>query len=269
MNEPLPLIITGAAGRMGHILTTLIQEEPNYALAGATDLKDKLNAISSLPCPVSDNLEEVLIAAPGAVVIDFTSASASLKNAEITARMQFPIVIGSTGIGVAQKKRLQELAKNGPILWSANMSIGINSLAAILPGLAAELGPAYDIEIMELHHKNKKDSPSGTALMLAETLATARNLDLEKARVSGRDGITGPRKPDEIGVQALRGGDVVGIHSVYFLGPGEFIEVTHHAQSRENFAQGALRAAGWLKNQKPGPLYSMQNVLSASENKPE
>ena len=142
------------------------------------------------------------------------------------------------------------------------MSIGISVIRKILPQLAAALGPDYDMEIVEIHHKHKKDAPSGTALTLAEGLAASRNWDAKDVRLSSRDGLIGERPQEQIGVQAVRGGDVVGVHTVYFLGQGERIELTHHAHSRENFARGALRAALWLPSQKPGKLYSMPDLLA-------
>lgn len=261
MENPIKIIVDGAAGRMGSLLTELAQAEPDFILAGAVDVKDRLSALSSLPCAVTDNVENALAAFPDAILIDFTSAEGALTAAQKAAKLKNKMVIGATGIGAAQKEQLQKYARETAILWSANMSIGVNALLGLLPQLAAKLGIHYDMEIMELHHKRKKDAPSGTALMLAEALAGARNWDMDKTRISARDGIIGPRQDNEIGVQALRGGDVVGIHSVYFLGPGEFIEVTHQAESRENFAQGALRCAKWLAAKTPGKLYSMQDVL--------
>ena len=141
------------------------------------------------------------------------------------------------------------------------MSIGVNVLLKVLPELTRALGEKYDIEMVELHHNRKKDSPSGTALRLGECLAEARGWDLDDVRCSARDGIIGERPKAQIGIQAIRGGDVVGVHTVYFMGPGERIEVTHQAHSRETFAQGALRAAAWLCGQQPGRLYGMQDIF--------
>lgn len=141
------------------------------------------------------------------------------------------------------------------------MSIGVNVLCKILPELTRALGDAYDIEMVELHHNRKKDSPSGTALTLGECLAEARGWQLNDVRCSARDGIIGERPKAQIGIQAIRGGDVVGVHTVYFMGPGERIEVTHQAHSRDTFAQGALRAAAWLAGQKPGKLYGMRDMF--------
>ncbi len=144
------------------------------------------------------------------------------------------------------------------------MSIGVNVLLRILPQLTKTLGPDYDMEIVEIHHNRKKDAPSGTALMLGEALAEARDWDFEACKKTCREGMTGERPKMEIGIQAVRGGDVAGVHTVYFFGPGERIEVTHQAHGRENFAMGALTAAKWLKNQKAGKLYSMQDMFACN-----
>lgn len=261
MNEKLEIIVAGAGGRMGKMLTRLVMENSAYSLAGAVDIKDHLKELESLPCMVTDSIEEAFKNAIDAILVDFTAPSATMQAIEKAADMKRKAVIGTTGFSAEQKKRLNELAMVTPVFWSANMSVGLNALLGILPHLCNALGENYDIEIMEIHHKRKKDSPSGTALMLAETLAKAREWELDKTRNSCRNGIIGERPKEEIGVQALRGGDVVGIHSVYFFGPGEIVEIKHQAESRENFAQGALRAAKWLSCQKAGKLYSMQDIL--------
>lgn len=261
MEEQLEIIVTGASGRMGGLIAKLVQEDPRLQLVGATETLQKLSRIENLPCAVSTSLNDVLVAFPQAVVVDFTGAEASLDNSGIVAKKKGAIVIGSTGFSQKQKTELKEFAKSCRLFWSANMSVGINALLNVLPILAKYLGANYDMEIMEIHHKRKKDAPSGTAIMLAETLAGSRDWNLDDVRNSAREGLTGERPEKEIGIQALRGGDVVGIHSTWFLGPGETIQVTHQAESRENFANGALRAARWLAHQKPGPVYSMQDVL--------
>lgn len=258
---PLDIIITGASGRMGRLLTNLVLDDDQYKLAGATEIAENLDKISALPCKVSANLEEAAKHAPASVIIDFTAPAASLEHAVTAHKLGLPLVMGTTGFTSGQKAELEKFSRDSLLFWSANMSVGLNVLLAILPVLAKSLGPDYDMEIMEAHHKHKKDAPSGTAVMLAEALAKSRDWNLDDARVCCRNGITGERKAREIGIQALRGGDVVGIHSVWFLGPGEIIKVDHQAESRENFARGALRAARWLPAQKPGKLYSMVDLL--------
>lgn len=262
---PLGIIVAGASGRMGQQLVSLVMRAPALELAGVVDVKERLKTLESLPCVASDSLKDVMAAKPQAVTIDFSSPAASGKAAETAASLGCRLVIGTTGFNEAEKASLAKCAEKTPILWSANMSVGVNALLALLPALTRALGPDYDIEMMEMHHRHKKDAPSGTALMLAKALGDSRGWNLEDVRNSTRNGLTGERPAREIGVQALRGGDVVGIHSIYFLGTGEMIEVKHQAESRENFSQGALRAAVWLSNQKAGRLYSMLDVLGLAK----
>lgn len=257
--QRLPVIVVGAAGRMGALIANLVRGNERLTLAGCVERCERHDVMSDLPCPVADNLAAVAV--PGAVAIDFTAPEVSMNTASAAVKTGMAAVIGSTGFTPDQKKELENLACHAPLLWSANMSVGVNVLLRILPELAKALGNAYDMEMTEIHHRHKKDAPSGTALMLAEALAKARNWDLAAVRRSCRDGLTGERNDKEIGVMALRGGDVPGIHSTYFFGPGEIIEVKHTAESRENFANGAIRAAVWLAAQKPGRLYSMQDVI--------
>lgn len=171
-----------------------------------------------------------------------------------------PVIIGTTGFSDEQLAELDELASRSLVFRSANMSVGINVIMDILPRLTALLGDAYDVEMMEIHHNKKKDAPSGTALLLAEPLLKAKGLTRDDINTNRFD-VREPRKHAEIGIQSLRGGDVVGVHTIYYMGPGERIEITHQAHSRENFANGALRAARWIVSQKPGRLYNMQDVL--------
>ncbi|MBQ7456564.1 MAG: 4-hydroxy-tetrahydrodipicolinate reductase [Desulfovibrio sp.] len=259
-------VIVGANGRMGRTLCDLIGQEPDLSLVGAVDTPEHVADVSLRmvgKCPVSDSLENLLARVPKeSVIIDFTSPAVSMASARLACAKHFPLVIGTTGLTREQISELESLATTNPLFWSSNMSIGINAIRKILPDLAQALGADYDMEIMEIHHRHKKDSPSGTALTLGKTLAEARGWDIDKVRCSKRDGIIGERKDEEIGIQALRGGDVVGVHTVYFMGPGERIEITHHAHSRENFARGAIRAGIWLTEQKPGKLYSVADMLS-------
>lgn len=257
-----PVIIFGAAGRMGTILCALADKSDKYALAGVVDTA-YAGGKAAWDCPAAAGLAEVVARtrASRPVIIDFSAPEASLANAEIAAEHSLPLVIGTTGFAEAQKRRLAELAAKTPLFWSPNMSLGINVLLKLMPELARLLGEEYDLEVLEIHHKHKKDSPSGTALRLAECLAEARGWELAGTARCCREGIIGERPAKEIGLQTVRGGDVVGVHTMYFLGPGERIEVTHQAHSRENFAQGALKAAAWLRAQQPGPLYAMTDLL--------
>lgn len=255
------IVVVGANGRMGRTISHLAATEPAFSLAGLVDSKEHVEKLAGSSCPVGDSLAAVLAKAPGAVTIDFTAPAVSLQSARTVAESGHALVIGTTGFTDAEKDELRELAKRSPIFWASNMSIGVNVLCKVLPELTRALGDSYDIEMVELHHSRKKDSPSGTALTLGECLADARGWKLNDVRCSARDGIIGERPKAQIGIQAIRGGDVVGVHTVYFMGPGERIEVTHHAHSRETFAQGALRAASWLAGQKPGKLYGMQDMF--------
>jgi len=255
------IIILGAKGRMGTMLVnqTLADDELNFV--GACERKGNAGNMEYDGCTTGDCLDELLPQLPGAVIIDFTAPDASVENARIAAKHGNPVVVGTTGLNKEQVAELEESARQTPIFFAPNMSVGVNVLLKVLPALVEKLGLDYDIEVVETHHKMKKDSPSGTALKLAECLADARDWDYDEVKKHCRDGIIGERPKKEIGVQTLRGGDVVGEHTMYFFGPGERIEVTHRAHSRETFASGALRAAKWLDKQEPGKLYVMADIF--------
>ncbi len=255
------IVVMGAAGRMGTTICRMAENNSDFKLVGAVDKGERTAELSYLGVPVGESLEEILPQTPGAVIIDFTAPQASVDNSLAAAQYGNALVIGTTGLNEEQKAILSKQALSIPVFWSPNMSVGINALLGILPRLSQALGETYDIEIMEIHHHHKKDSPSGTALRLGECLAQSRSWNFEETKCCSREGLIGERPQQEIGIQSLRGGDVVGVHTVYFLGTGERIEVTHQAHSRETFAQGALRAAAWLAGQKPGKLYSMPDML--------
>ena len=258
----LSIIVMGASGRMGTTIANLAKEQ-GMTLAAVLERPERLDALAHWGCLAGTDPEVVYPQVPGAVVIDFTAPEASLANARCAVKNGNPIVIGTTGFTPEQQAELDAIAQNGRVFWSPNMSVGVNVLLELLPELVQMLGPDYDLEMVELHHNRKKDSPSGTALRLAESLASARDWDLKDVACYHREGIIGERPKKEIGVQAIRGGDVVGVHTVYCMGPGERIEVTHHAHSRENFAQGALRAASWLPGQPGGKVYAMGDILKS------
>lgn len=259
----LSIIVMGAAGRMGSTIARLVSEADDLTLAAVLErpeAEDRLQGFKASGTPVSGDISTVLPAYPGAVVIDFTSPESSMVTARACAAHGNPVIIGTTGFSDEQLAELDALAEKSLLFRSANMSVGINVIMDILPRLTELLGEAYDVEMMEIHHNKKKDAPSGTALLLADPLLKAKGLtraDINTNRFDVRE----PRKHAEIGIQSLRGGDVVGVHTVYYMGPGERIEITHQAHSRENFANGALRAARWIVSQKPGCLYTMQDVL--------
>jgi 4-hydroxy-tetrahydrodipicolinate reductase len=260
----LSIIIMGAAGRMGKTLVSMVQEAKDLHLAAALEREADLYKLEWLKAEgvvVSSDIAAVLPQCPkGSVIVDFTAPEATMHTAEAAAANGNPMVIGTTGLSDAQLSRLEELAGRIPMLRSANMSVGINVIMDILPRLTTMLGDGYDVEMMEIHHNKKKDAPSGTALLLADPLLKAKGLD-KNAINTNRFDVLEPRRHDEIGIQSLRGGDVVGVHTVYYFGNGERIEITHHAHSRNNFAGGALRAARWLSSQKAGQLHTMQDVL--------
>ncbi|MDR2745315.1 MAG: 4-hydroxy-tetrahydrodipicolinate reductase [Desulfovibrio sp.] len=256
------IVVVGANGRMGKTITGLAAADPELYLAGLVDCRERTRGLAAFGCPAGDSLEAILREAPQAVVVDFTTPSASLQSAHTAAEMGHSLVIGTTGFTDEQMRQLRDLAEKTPVFWSSNMSVGVNVILKILPELTRALGGKYDVEIVELHHNRKKDSPSGTALALGACLAKARGWNFSETRCFSRDGIIGERPRAQIGIQAVRGGDVAGVHTIYFLGQGERIELCHQAHSRENFAQGALRAARWIAGQKPGKLYGMQDLLN-------
>jgi 4-hydroxy-tetrahydrodipicolinate reductase len=238
------IIITGSKGRMGQALLNCAARITELEVAGAIDRGDDLSAIISK----SD------------VVIDFSLHDATLGVAELCAKNKKAIVIGTTGHSAEEKAKIVALKTQIPMVMATNFSTGVNTLFWLTRKAAEILGPAFDLEVVEMHHRLKKDAPSGTATTLLEILADVRKLQLEDALRHGRKGIVGERTANEIGIHALRGGDVVGDHTVIFANNGERVELTHKASSRDTFANGALRAAQWVVAQKPG-LYDMQDVL--------
>lgn len=242
--KPVRIIINGSHGRMGHALLACAREDPDLVVAAALDAEDDLPAALGT-CDV---------------VIDFTHAAATLKVAHACNDAGVPLVIGTTGQSEEDRSAIRSIADSLPVVFAPNFSIGVNTLFWLTRKTAEILGPGFDLEVVETHHRLKKDSPSGTARRLAEILAEVRQLSYESDVRHGREGLVGERTQNEIGMHAVRGGDVVGDHTVLFAGSGERIELTHKASSRDTFAVGALRAAKWLLSQPPG-LYDMQDVL--------
>ena len=255
------LIVMGAAGRMGSMIAGLAAEE-GFSLAALADRAECLDKLARWACPVGSDPEPLFAACPQAAIIDFTTPEVALRTARLAVRHGNPLVIGVTGLSAEQKEELERLAVQTPILWSPNMSVGVNVLVSILPRLARMLGPDYDLEMVEIHHNKKKDAPSGTAMLLAGSMAEGRSWKLDDVACCAREGLTGERPSAQIGIQSVRGGDVTGVHTAYFIGQGERIEVTHHAHSRENFARGALRAAKWLIGRKSYKLYLLQDIFA-------
>ncbi len=265
MSQNTKIIVVGAAGRMGSTIVNLILDSSDFELVAVLERESQLSKISHLPCPAYSAPEEAFKAFQNSdtVVIDFTSPENTMNLAMLAKTYNISHIIGTTGLNEEEKQTLENLAKDNKIFFSPNMSVGINVLLKVLPELTKLLGEDYDVEMVELHHNKKKDSPSGTAIRLAECLADAKDWNLNEVANYHREGIIGERPKKEIGVQTIRGGDVVGVHTMYFMGAGERIEVTHQAHSRENFAQGSLRAARWITSQQPGTLYNMSHVLDS------
>jgi 4-hydroxy-tetrahydrodipicolinate reductase len=246
--EPLPIAIAGRRGRMGQAVAALLSSRADLRLAGGFDRGTAEETAAALR--------------DAAVVIDFTSGAASTALAEQCAEAGRPaLVIGSTGFRAEQDAAVRRAAERIPIVRAGNFSIGVNLLLGLVEQAARSLGPRdYDIEILEAHHRRKADAPSGTALMLGEAAARGRGAALDEVAVRVRDGLTGPRPDGAIGFAALRGGGIVGEHSVLFAADDELITFSHSARDRALFARGALTAAAWVHGRPPG-LYDMQNVL--------
>jgi len=266
--KPLRAVVCGVGGRMGGRILSAVRAEEGMQVVGATERPGSpqvgLDAGAAAGGPpigvrVADSLERALEGGAD-VVIDFTAPAASVQHAQICAQRKVALVVGTTGFSPQARADLQVRAREAPIVLAPNMSVGVNVLFRLAGEAARALGPGYEVEIAEMHHRGKKDAPSGTAVRLAEEAAGALGLDPRAAFVYERHGGVGERKPGTIGLSALRGGDVVGDHTVYFLADGERLELTHRATSRDNFARGAIRAARWGAG-RPAGLYDMQDVL--------
>ena len=261
------LVVVGAAGRMGRMLVQAIAATDGCRLAGALERPDSvalgqdaglLAGTGKSGVMITDDPLPVFAQADG--VLDFSTPEASVANADLAAQARVVHVIGTTGLSEADFKRLEAAARHARIVQSGNMSLGVNLLASLVRKAAATLGEDFDIEVLEMHHRMKVDAPSGTALLLGEAAAQGRAVALKERSVRVRDGHTGARNAGDIGFASLRGGTVVGDHSVMFAGPGERIELVHRAEDRGLFARGAVRAALWAMDKKPG-YYTMADVL--------
>jgi 4-hydroxy-tetrahydrodipicolinate reductase len=236
--------IAGASGRMGRTLIEAVQAAPGAELAAAFDIGDDIEAaLGKADC-----------------LIDFTRPEGTLKHMEICRKRGVHMVIGTTGMNTEQKLAIQDASRDIPIVFAPNMAVGVNLVFKLLDTAARILNEGYDIEILEAHHRHKVDAPSGTALRMGEVVAAALGRDLADCAVYGREGLTGERPATQIGFSTVRGGDIVGDHTVFFIGTGERVEITHKASSRMHFAQGALRAARFLNGKARG-LFDMQDVL--------
>ena len=263
----MKIAVMGAAGRMGRELVRAIAAQPGCSVSGATEAagssalgKDigELAGLERIGVAVTSDAASVIAAADA--IVDFTVPKASMEFARLAAKSGTAHIIGTTGFDAASEASITEAAKKTAIVKAGNMSLGVNLLVVLTKQVAAALGNDFDIEIVEMHHRMKVDAPSGTALMLGEAAASGRNVELADCSIRGRDGHTGPRRPGDIGFATLRGGSVVGDHTVIFAGEGERIELTHRAADRGIFARGAVKAALWAKGRAPG-LYDMTDVL--------
>lgn len=261
-----PVIIAGCAGRMGKTLVQRACALKTFSVVGGTEMNGSpvlgqdvgvVAGVSRLGVNVQNSLSKVT---SKGVVIDFTFPETTLAHVKIAVENKIPLVIGSTGFTPAQKKKIIEASKKIPIVMSSNMSMGVNTMVGLLELASKILADDYDIEITEAHHRLKKDAPSGTAIMLAEAIAAVTGKNYPKDFNFSRHGLTGERKKGEIGMQVIRGGDIVGEHSVFYCGTGEQLEIRHVATNRATFADGALKAAAFLSKKKNG-FYNMQDVL--------
>jgi 4-hydroxy-tetrahydrodipicolinate reductase len=261
------LVVVGADGRMGRMLVRAVAEAEGCTLAAAIEREGSsvlgqdagtLAGLSPLDVRVTDDPLAAFATADG--VLDFTAPAATVLFAELAAQARIVHVVGTTGLSEDDLAKLRAAAYHARIVRSGNMSLGINLMAELVRRVAKALGEEFDIEICEMHHRMKVDAPSGTALLLGEAAAAGRGVDLKGARVSTRDGHTGPRRSGDIGFATMRGGSVVGDHSVVFAGPGESLTISHHAADRGLFAAGAVKAALWAHPRPPG-LYDMTDVL--------
>ena len=263
--KEIKTVVIGAVGKVGNRIIHIINETPSIRLHRAIEKPDhpsigkdigEVIGLGKMGIPLEGDLKKD----GGDVIINFTNPKTSIESLEFAKETGSAIVIGTTGLSPEQIGKVNELSKSIRCIFTPNMSVGMNVMFRIVQEVAQVLGSEYDIEIFEAHHRLKKDSPSGTAVKLGELIASSIGRDFSKVGVYGRKGMVGERTKEEIGMQVIRAGDIVGDHTVLFGGIGERLEIIHRAHSRDNFARGAVRAALWLVNQ-PNGLYDMQDVL--------
>ncbi|RJR16618.1 MAG: 4-hydroxy-tetrahydrodipicolinate reductase [Nitrospiraceae bacterium] len=263
----LNLIVSGASGKMGSRIIALSRDITEIKLTGAVERKGHKDTgkdigpvigLGTTGVSITDDIKKVID--KGDVLVDFSSPSATIECLKSLSGRPVPVVIGTTGFSKEEVEYIKLYAQGTPCVFAPNMSVGVNLLLKVLEDIARVTGDDYDVEIVEAHHRLKKDAPSGTAMKMAQVLASALNRNLEDTAVYARHGLIGERTKKEIGIQTVRAGDIVGEHTVLFGGLGERIEITHKASSRDTFARGALKAAQWVYKQTPG-LYDMQDVL--------
>jgi 4-hydroxy-tetrahydrodipicolinate reductase len=263
----MKIAVLGAAGRMGQTLTRVLSETEGCVVAGGLEAKGspyigrdigELAGVEPAGVAITDDPMSLFVSVDA--VLDFTTPKATTSFAGLAAQARIVHVIGTTGFNQDDEAKIAAAARHATIIKAGNMSLGVNLLASLTKQVATALGPEFDIEILEMHHRHKRDAPSGTSLLLGNAAAAARGVSLQEKGVHTRDGDVGPRREGDIGFAALRGGDVVGEHTVIFAGPGERIELSHIATDRGIFARGAVRAALWGRGRGPG-LFSMADVL--------
>jgi 4-hydroxy-tetrahydrodipicolinate reductase len=266
MSDKIRCVIAGAGGRMGRMLIEAVLKAPDAELAAAFDMpgspcigKDAGEQLG-MPCGVKIGADVETALQNADCLIDFTRPEGTLNHLEICRRLGVHAVIGTTGFSAEQKKRIEDVARDIPVVFAPNMAVGVNAVFRLLEVAARILDAGYDIEVIEAHHRHKVDAPSGTALRMGEVVAKALGRDLAECAVYGREGHTGERPATQIGFATIRGGDIVGDHTVLFAGTGERVEITHKAASRMPYALGSLRAARFLRGRKNG-LFDMQDVL--------
>lgn len=261
------LVVSGAGGRMGRRIVALASEDPDLSVVGAVEAAGHpalgqdagtLAGVKPLGARMVASLSD--LEDDFDAIVDFSAPAATLAISVEARKRKKAVVVGTTGFSEGEQKTLVERLRGIPAVWAPNMSVGVNVLFRIAADVARFLGDGYDVEIVEAHHRHKADAPSGTALRLAEGIARERGMDFASAARYGRQGRPGPRQSEEIGILAARAGDIVGEHTVLFAGPGERLELVHRAHTRDNFAQGALRAVKWVVRQ-PAGLYDMMDVL--------
>lgn len=271
MEQGVRIAVVGVAGRMGRVLVRAVQERDGLTLAAAvarpgspavgTDA-GTLAGLAPLGLSVTDSLAAVLEGVD--VVVDFSTVEATLAHLDLCVRAGCPAVLGATGFTEPERARIREAATHVPVVHAPNYSVGVNLALELVAAAARVLGDDADVEIVEAHHRHKVDAPSGTALRLGEVAAEALGRDLAEVAVYGREGAEGPRDRATIGFSTIRGGDIVGEHTVLFAAEGERLEITHRASSRDTFARGAVRAAAWLAGRPPG-LHGMEDVLGLGD----
>ena len=262
----IKIVVIGAGGRMGKTIVTCTDDTDGVSVIGGTEYSGHsaigsdlgvLAGVGRKDIFIVENIEDALTDCD--VIIDFTTPESSIRTLNTAVSYEKSIVIGTTGFSAEQKNKISEAAEKIRCVFAPNMSIGVNVLFKVVADVSKALGDAYDVEIVEAHHKFKKDAPSGTAVRLSEIVAESLDRNIDQVGVYGRKGMT-ERDPKEIGIHTVRAGDIVGEHRVLYGGMGETLELFHRAQSRETFARGSIRAAKWVVNQPPG-LYDMQDVL--------